>query len=142
MSYCSLGLSCEPIKSESSGYCEHGRYQLTCEWCAIVDLRNQLVVLRNRVQALHEHKLRQIDENRKISLRVDELEEMVRRILKGEMQNENRPFMCPVCHGSIKILIDPATPMSGIQAMFGKRDENGMYYKDCNSCDGKGIVWG
>jgi len=52
------------------------------------------------------------------------------------------PHKCPVCDGRIKILIDPSTPLSGIQAMFGKRDLNGMYYEDCNACESKGIVWG
>jgi len=74
--------------------------------------------------------------------RIDELERKFDCIMqKSSLNCEKRPFKCPVCNGSIKILIDPSTPMSGIQAMFGKRDENGMYYKECNTCD-KGIIWG
>jgi hypothetical protein len=81
-----------------------------------------------------------------------ELHEKVRVLENGFKQILNRlntienfkkpPHKCPVCDGSVKILIDPDTPMSGIQGMFGERDENGMYYKNCISCEGKGIVWG
>lgn len=52
------------------------------------------------------------------------------------------PHKCPICLGDQKILIDPATPLSGIEAMFGKRDINGMYYKDCKACNETGILWG
>jgi DNA repair exonuclease SbcCD ATPase subunit len=85
--------------------------------------------------------------------RIEKLEETLKNVVNisemcnraiTHLQNEDwaKPHKCPVCHGEIKILIDPSTPMSGIQAMFGKRDENGMYYKDCKSCEGSGILWG
>ena len=64
-------------------------------------------------------------------------------ILRTEKKEPPKvPHMCPVCKGEVKILIDPATPLSGIEAMFGKRDINGMSYKECTACEGKGIVWG
>lgn len=193
MSICSLGLSCDPI-------CDHGIHT-SRQRCIYCELQKQITALTDmykslsiQVAAHHEHKLRQIDENRKISRRVDETDhiancqgESISIIIKNlnklerELESnhltqelnpqvwkfvteridklekleskfadfmqksilncEKRPFKCPVCNGEIKILIDPSTPMSGIQAMFGKRDSNGMYYKDCVSCD-KGIIWG
>lgn len=208
MSHCGLGLSCEPIKDQ---YCSiHKSHFVSfngfmkcpeCNWeqRPKPSLEDQIKALTDMYKSVsiqcaanHEHKLRQIDENRKISRRIDELFETLeaynedaeyldslslpKRIEKLEelnqqcfeanpikaiydkfekieskiaclmqkstLNDEKRPFKCPVCSGEIKILIDPATPMSGIQAMFGKRDENGMYYKECNACNGKGIVWG
>lgn len=76
MSICGLGISCEPVS------CEHGR-QLRIERCYICELNDQIFKLNDiskslsiRIEALHEFKLRQIDENRKISRRVDEFEKI------------------------------------------------------------------
>lgn len=153
MSLCGLGISCEPAP------CPHGKDSRR-EQCHLCDIHKQIAALIVQVTAQHEFKLHQIDANGKIDkkissmqVRIYEIENgLIKRIgILGEalhtLSEENnalrkKPHKCPVCHGEIKILIDPVTPMSGIQAMFGKRDENGMYYKDCKSCDGKGIVWG
>ena len=40
----------------------------------IGDLIDELISLRNRIEALHEHKLRQIDENRKVSKHLDSID--------------------------------------------------------------------
>ena len=70
MSLCGLGISCEPI-TDIKEVCEHGIVvTFPCDWCAIHKL----------LAELHVHKIRQIDENRKISNRVDELEKVINYI--------------------------------------------------------------
>jgi len=126
-----------------------------------------------RIEALHEHKLKQIDENKKISRRVDELEKKINEIaldieshyeasiedneyaddqirskfkefdkLKSKFEDfmrksvlncEKRPFTCPVCYGCGN---DKGTRESNPNYQFM------MKYASCNSCQGKGIVWG
>ncbi|MFI5405459.1 MAG: hypothetical protein ACHQ1D_02980 [Nitrososphaerales archaeon] len=68
-----LGISCDPI-------CEHGVH-IARQMCRECELQRQFNALTDmykslsiQVAAHHEHKIRQIDENRKISRRVDELE--------------------------------------------------------------------
>lgn len=190
-----MNISCE-IPSENT--CVHGLpVNYECERCndkhRINLLESQIKALTNMYKEIscmavscNDHKIRQIDENRKISRRIEKLEERLNRIdhklvdnlnnifkemkelkesysfiidnkglinrigILGEalhtLSEENNklrkaPHKCPICLGEIKILIDPNTPLSGINAMFGKRDENGMYYKNCKSCEGKGIIW-
>jgi|ERR1700733_547090 len=164
-----MTISCE-IPSENT--CVHGLpVNYECGRCndkhRINLLESQIKALTNMYKEIscmavscNDHKIRQIDENRKISRRIEKLEERLDRIdhkglinrigILGEalhtLSEENNklrkaPHKCPVCLGEIKILIDPNIPLSGINAMFGKRDENGMYYKDCKSCEGKGIIW-
>lgn len=69
-----IGISCDPI-------CEHGFYTAR-ERCIHCELQKQITALTDTYKSLsiqaaahHEHKLRQIDENRKVSRRVDEHEE-------------------------------------------------------------------
>lgn len=52
----------------------------------MIDLLNMIRSLEVRVEFLREHKLRQIDENRKISKRVDELEIEI-KILRKALSN-------------------------------------------------------
>ena len=78
MSHCNLGISCEPVKDQYE-CCEHLLLKsLPCYLCKLQDqitaLTNMYKELSIRVVAQHDFKLRQIDENRKISRRVDEIE--------------------------------------------------------------------
>jgi hypothetical protein len=87
--------------------------------------------IMSRLTSLETHKIAQIDENRKISRRVDELEEVI-RLLKEDIEDLqmfrhaklNTPHKCPVCDGKGGFYIS------------GTMDE------ECNACKGKGIVWG
>lgn len=109
----------------------------------ILDKQEFLKYLDDRIDKLEEHKNRQIDENRKISRCFDELERCIDvtvEIYKNKASN--KPHRCPVCEGKVKILIDPSTPLSGFEGAFGQRDANGIYYRNCVSCEGSGIVWG
>ncbi len=69
------GLSCEPAPDEeTSSLCDHGaQIKFGCLLCAPT-LGDLIISLNNKVEQLREHKVRQIDENRKISRRVDEVE--------------------------------------------------------------------
>lgn len=53
-----------------------------------------------------------------------------------------KPHKCPVCDGKGKIYIDPSRQLSGIEAMFAKKDVNGLSFEDCRPCEAKGILWG
>jgi DNA repair exonuclease SbcCD ATPase subunit len=54
-------------------------------------IRKELQENKNRIEALHEHKLRQIDENRKISRRVDEIEK-----IKGLVSSSLDETLCDI----------------------------------------------
>jgi hypothetical protein len=101
-------------------------------------LSNSIQELCNRVEALHTHKIRQIDENRKISKRVDELELLVNAI-KESYNNlcapalKKIPYKCPVCDGCGN---DKGATESNPNYEFCMR------YASCHSCKGSGIVWG
>lgn len=166
MSLC-VGISCEKDRNDVVHFCGHGRFELTCEWCMVEKLILRIETLEEilpRYDELHKEWWKRIEElesqvsainkqkfsefhhlkpdMEKLQKQIDNWEEEF-YFLKDKLRcPDKKPHKCPVCHGEIKILIDPATPMSGIQAMFGKRDENGMYYKDCKACEGKGILWG
>lgn len=140
MSHCGLGLSCEPTP------CEHGKY-ISQEQCHLCELKRQMMALTDmytelsiRVIAQHDFKLRQIDENRKISRRVDEIDETLKawnedfeyldslKLNKRIKKLESRkPHKCPVCDGK------GYCHSSGINIASGGQ---------CQSCQGKGIVWG
>lgn len=86
MSLCGLGLSCEPLP------CEHGK-EVRKEQCHLCDIKRQIMALTDmykelsvRVCGFHDHKLRQIDENKKISAKVDEI---IKLFLKGDSQLED-----------------------------------------------------
>ncbi len=198
-----MSISCE-IPSETMSTCVHGvPVKFECGRCQdkhIITLiesqvkslqdqdKNGYMYLKGQIEALHAHKNWQIEENRKISRRVDELqnnhakiinscvdkidalekfkkeslvdysdireihrvleehyhsihnrdpqglkekieklEKITRRIIKGDMQNENRPFKCPVCDGKGKL----SHPLTG-QILVSM----------CDTCGGIGIVWG
>jgi hypothetical protein len=68
--------------SETLSLCEHGKpIKFPCLLCEpahseinLLDIVNDLNSLRNRIEALHCNKLWQLDENRKISRRIERLE--------------------------------------------------------------------
>jgi len=104
-------------------------------------LSNRIIECLNRIESLHEFKLRQIDENRKLSKRVDEHEEgwMLHKVKIQELEriinshaeillkNKLSPYKCPVCLGSQKKLFE----------LPGET----YFHEYCKSCDGKGILW-
>ena len=55
-----------------------------------------------------------------------------------DIPHERKPHKCPACDSTGKYYIDPNRPLSGLEGL----DESGLLYKICNSCEGKGIVWG
>lgn len=87
-----------------------------------------------RLEVLHNHKNYQIEENRKISKRVDELEEIIKRISEDDMRASKIPHKCPICEGYGSKLI---TERTSVAPADHYRKQN-----PCISCEGKGIVWG
>jgi len=82
--------------------------------------------VEDRLLRLEVHMNCQIDENRKISRRVDEAIEVLTEIQEWiatfphKQKSDKRPHRCPICDG------------------FGIHDNA----HQCRSCNGKGIVWG
>ncbi len=82
-----MSLSCDPAQ-ETLSVCIHGAPVKfgRCLLCNpmerktvnIGDLIDELISLRNRIEALHEHKLRQIDENRKVSKHLDSIDASIK----------------------------------------------------------------
>jgi len=142
---------CHP--PDTLALCKHGKpVKFPCLSCApthkeftLLDAINAIEELRNRIEALHEHKLRQIDENRKISKKVDDLEELIyeeKAKLRDLINMPNvawskynkTPYQCPVCKGEGKIIINNGQVLTSYPLQYPT--------KICTSCEGKGIVWG
>lgn len=77
----------------------------------------QMQLLEERINKLEEHKNYPIDENRKVSKRVDEL----------EGKNNKKPYKCPVCNCDGWILDSYLSDAKEIE---------------CHTCKGSGIIWG
>lgn len=129
--------------------CDHEKFKLFCEQCLIASLNKEIIQLRNRVEGLHQNKLKQIDENKKM---YDRMDEIISLFIKQDNKLENYIIeldlkiekleknyihkiaqICPVC--------------DGCGNNKGERELNPNYgfcmkYASCNSCEGKGIVWG
>lgn len=58
---------------------------------------------------------------------------------KFEVTHDKKPHKCPLCNGEGKI-----ETHSNIVEAFETRiiDNLGRHFKKCNSCEGKGIIWG
>jgi len=69
--------------------------------------------------------------------RIDQVEQLVYDEKEKFRCNDKKPHKCPVCYGSCIVLTEAA-----------KIDFDGMWRagldtkKRCDSCEGKGIVWG
>lgn len=158
MSHCSLGLSCDPI-------CDHGIHT-SRQRCIHCELQRQITALTDmykelsiRVVGFHDHKLRQIDENRKISKRVDELDaaykvdfEVAKDIIFESARTHASILKCE------KGLKDLEQLFYDEKAKFRCNDKKpykcplcdgkgGFYISGtmdsvCYLCESKGIVWG
>jgi len=120
------------ITCEHSGIEFESKSESECEkkecWCKRYKSNHSIIELEKKIHQLIEHKNWQIDENRKISRRVDEIEEMQKKMLS--MPNiiwakyNKIPYRCPVCEGKGQWFEPP-------------QDEF-----HCTSCNGTGIIWG
>ncbi len=147
MTNCCAGLSCEPVKEE--------RENITY-LCDVID---EVINLKNRIEALHEHKLRQIDENKKISGRMDEIERYKSLI---DSLNGNRNDWMNGFNECLNQIRDLEILFYDEKEKFRCNDKKphkcpvcdgkGHYYHlfesqsvptllKCNACTGKGIVW-
>jgi DNA repair exonuclease SbcCD ATPase subunit len=63
MSHCHLGLSCEKL-------CVHG-IRINEQQCYFCEINHKINLLDSKISSLIDHKIRQIDENRKISKHMD-----------------------------------------------------------------------
>lgn len=88
--------------------------------------------LRQRIYKLEEHKNLQVDENRLAYRRIEDIAEFCNRNWKHNRQ----PHTCPNCKGEglnkNRLVMDGVKEPSTINMVNPK----------CNSCEGKGIVWG
>lgn len=167
-----MNTSCE-IPSETLSFCTHGTpVKFECAKCSLEHrlklLESQMktsndmyIELTKSIQVLHEHKIRQIDENRKISKRIDQIErdlidisspllERIEEIENGlinrigilgtalqQLSDENHklkkaPHKCPVCEGEGRIVLKvPLVTKTST-----------CYSINCVPCEGKGIIWG
>jgi hypothetical protein len=106
--------------------------------------KNGYMYLKGQIDALGEHKNRQIDENRKISRKIDELEKDIIEInhpliekiekLEGAICASKKPYKCPVCGGNGNH--PDQSPRLGYKVFA----TTGIYV--CIACEGKGIIWG
>ncbi len=91
----------------------------------------------NRLEKLETNKNYQIDENRKISRRVDEISDFIDGLRDSfnhlsSLCTKRQPHKCPVCDGEGRTKCDP--PL---------RRENAVYFSmSCVACKETGIVWG
>jgi hypothetical protein len=74
--------------------------------------------------------------------RINEIEPIVKQIFEWFTHNNMKtPHKCPVCLGIGNIYMDGLCSAQEFMAGW-KNNAAGIGYKDCNSCKGKGIVWG
>jgi hypothetical protein len=121
----------EPVTVTAS-ICIHGVMNgNACHLCTIAgQAASNFISLKTGVNWLSDRHARQVDENRKVSGRLDDLEERVKRleeIYKNiSYMKERIPYRCPICDGT----------------GYWKKIENHVACGGrCHSCDGKGIVW-
>lgn len=86
--------------------------------------KGQIEALAERIKSLEEHKNYQIDENRKVSKRMDVFEDDIHDLQVFKSAKLNQPHKCPVCDG------------------LGGTKISGTIDEECLSCKGRGIVWG
>lgn len=107
--------------------------------------KGQIEALLERIKALETHKMYQTDENRKVSKRMDDLEEKIvemRVQFIGKLGNDTKYFKCPVCSGK-----GFCNPCSGRGEFFTGNSPGAtaicQYCRGtplCIPCNGKGIV--
>jgi hypothetical protein len=165
MSLCGLGLSCEPLP------CEHGK-EVRKEQCHLCDIKRQITALTDmykslsvRVVAQHEFKLNQVDANKIMDKKVDDI------ISKLEAWNDDLEYLDSLSlpkriNKLEEIIKDNPGLISRIgilgQALHELSEENHKLRKiphkcplceecgvagelvltHCQACEGKGIVWG
>jgi predicted RNase H-like nuclease (RuvC/YqgF family) len=150
--------------------CEHGNIAEfnDCRYCAIDKqaAKNYAAIL-NRINILHEHKNRQIDENRKISRRVDELQKRIEKlktltdikqlekilydgaqlhltIIKFETRMKELEQRLSICGDKVDKITSkphrcPNCEGSGRYKLAIAQSPSDII--DCHSCKGTGIVW-
>lgn len=105
--------------------------QIQAQLKALTEMYKALSI---NVAGLQDHHIRQIDENRKTSKRVDEVEQLVYDEKEKFRCNDRKPHKCPVCKGL-------GNPDITDRTAYGPRRH--MIENDpCNSCKGTGIMWG
>lgn len=90
----------------------------------------------DKIKNLEEHKNYQIDENRKVSKRLDEIDKQIietRIQFINQIGNEKRPHTCPVCNGTGEL---------ELQSIEETINNDNKRFKTCHSCEGKGVLWG
>lgn len=128
--------------------CEHiVPVKFQCPKCNPLTLEKQIESLTDMYKHLsisiagyQDHKVRQIDENRKISERMDlfnadmialsgrigYLDSCIEKFIKENERNcDRKPFKCPICEGKGKFW-----------------PEGVIGYDRCDSCEGRGYIWG
>lgn len=69
------------------------------------------------------------------------IDKTINMITEDDMKAGKKPYKCPVCDGTGNIY--KGCFHSAQDRFFGwKVDQAGMAYKECESCEGKRIVWG
>lgn len=131
-------------------------YRLTEKMENENDMQKDVAQLGQRVRKLEEHHVRQIDENRKISRRIDEAYGLIENLEKRVKDIEYRLTHIIALPSEIDMRLEeverkldkafdkfcvkphrcPVCDGSGGTIIDGVMDEN------CNGCEGKGIVWG
>ena len=117
-----------------------------CVYCSYKPLGNDMS------DKLENHRLFQIEENRKVSRKIDEFEERINKLenvkvifksttidsvnrrLKELESSSRKPHKCPVCDGLCSKLITDRTSNAPAEHY---RKQN-----PCSACEGKGIIWG
>lgn len=157
MSLCGLGISCEPAP------CMHGKDSRK-EICHLCDIHKQIMALTDmykslsvRVMGQHDFKLNQIDENRKLDKKIDNIVSQLKawdedleyldsmklpkRIEKLEKQIANWEEEFYFLKDKLRCY-DKKPHKCPLCDGLGGTKISGTIDEYCNVCDGKGIVWG
>jgi DnaJ-class molecular chaperone len=109
----------------------------------IQELEYRIKQLELQYYSLQTHKNYQIEENRKISRRVDELEIQIEKCiaLGSRAYHSKKPHKCPVCLGSGAIQLETLDEVQkwNVTKMC---TADGTWFFWCKSCKGEGFIWG
>jgi hypothetical protein len=117
-----------------------------------------------KIAAFLDYRNFQIDENRKISRRVDELQNdhafvingcvdrigELERTVKAIKESYNNlcassmkriPYKCPICDGTGALQLETEEELNRFCKSRMRTDDN-KWFIWCKSCEGKGILWG
>lgn len=114
---------------------------------SIVDDHEDILDIEARLDILN-------DSNKNLEKSINDIEsklnsinflpDLINRAIKVFQDSDGlKPFKCPICEGNKMIRMGYMSGQEDLLNMSGwRKDPLGYFVKECDTCEGKGIVWG